>query len=107
MGPSARKACGGPKGIHGRAPAACARHEYAPWLPCHAFGHVIDMADIRKYLKGVDFPADPDELQNTAKRNNAPNDVIQGFSRLPRREYRNEADVTEAMESRQTSKQTL
>ncbi|MCW5589078.1 MAG: DUF2795 domain-containing protein [Legionellales bacterium] len=52
---------------------------------------------IEKYLKGIDFPADKNEIVNQAKDNDAPDDVMSAIKNLPDNEYRSAVDVTKAV----------
>jgi hypothetical protein len=39
--------------------------------------------DIQRHLKGVDYPADRDELVDAARSQDAPPEVIEALERLP------------------------
>lgn len=48
---------------------------------------------IEKYLKGIDFPADKDDIIACAEDNEAPEDVLDTLELLPERAYTDAADV--------------
>jgi len=50
-------------------------------------------AMLQSYLHGIDYPARRDDLRETARRNGAPDDVMQLIGRLPDREYDYPTDV--------------
>ena len=52
------------------------------------------VTNIDQYLKGVNFPADRNELERVAKQNNAPNEVMDGIRRLPDQRFNSQQDVT-------------
>jgi len=56
-------------------------------------GKIVSPVEIDSYLKGVDFPADLDELIEHASQNGAPLDVINMLEQMPDREYGSAADV--------------
>lgn len=47
----------------------------------------VSAAQIQMYLKGIHYPADKDTLIQTARNNNAPDNVMSWFERLPDRTY--------------------
>lgn len=51
-------------------------------------------AMIERYLKGVSFPAEKEELIQQAKSNNAPEDVLRVLSRLKEKDYQTAIDVS-------------
>ncbi len=55
----------------------------------------VSAAQIQVYLKGIDYPADKQKIIQTAKFNNAPENVMSYLNRLPEREYRYPTDVEE------------
>ena len=57
-------------------------------------GHVS--ANLGRFLKGVDFPANQTDLVEHAKENGADQGVLEVLSKMPRRAYKSMADVMEA-----------
>lgn len=57
-------------------------------------GHVS--ANLSRFLKGLDFPADQSDLVERAKENGADQGVLEVLSKMPRRAYKSMADVMEA-----------
>lgn len=53
----------------------------------------VTTVDAERYLEGVDFPADLDELIDCAMENGAPEEVIDALEQMPDREYSSFADV--------------
>lgn len=53
-------------------------------------------ANVTAHLRGVDFPANRQDLLNQAKNNGAEQDVLEVIKNLPDNEYRTMADVTKA-----------
>jgi len=54
-------------------------------------------AEVVRYLKGIDFPADKNRMLNQAKTNSAPDNVMSWISQLPERQYRDSDDVGQAV----------
>ncbi|AKH38095.1 MULTISPECIES: DUF2795 domain-containing protein [Nitrosomonas] len=52
---------------------------------------------VQKYLSGMDYPADKDEIIDHAKDQGADNDVVQILQQLPERDYKTAADVSKAI----------
>lgn len=48
---------------------------------------------ISHYLEGIDYPAGKQDLLNQAKKNNAPDDVIDAITKLPEHSYGNMAEL--------------
>lgn len=53
-------------------------------------------ANVSTYLKGIDFPADRDQLVRHAEQNGAESDVLNIVKQMPEQEYGNMADVMKA-----------
>ena len=53
-------------------------------------------ANVEKYLKGIDFPAKKRDLMEQARKNAAPQEVIQVIQQLPDQEFRGPQDVMKA-----------
>lgn len=56
-------------------------------------------ADIEKYLRDVDFPAEKREIVEQARRQNAPEEVVRALDRLPEQRFNSSMDVTRGMSS--------
>lgn len=55
--------------------------------------------DIQRHLKGVDYPADREELLETARSEDAPPDVVEALESLPEdEEFDGPDQVMEAIE---------
>ncbi|WP_120997222.1 DUF2795 domain-containing protein [Stutzerimonas urumqiensis] len=50
-------------------------------------------ANVTTYLKGIDYPANKDDLVRHAKKNGAESEVIDVLNQMPEQEYGNMADV--------------
>lgn len=48
---------------------------------------------VEEHLKGIHYPANRDDLVRTARKNDAPRDVISTLDRLPAKEYTSPIDV--------------
>jgi Protein of unknown function (DUF2795) len=57
----------------------------------------VNPIQIQKFLKGVDYPARKADLLATAERQGADEEARAALERLPEREYRTPADVSEAL----------
>jgi hypothetical protein len=55
------------------------------------------IAKVSKSLKGIDFPADRRKVVEQAKRNAAPNDVIDALNHIPDQKYDSMAGVWHAV----------
>ncbi len=53
-------------------------------------------ANVQKYLKGVDYPARKRDLVDQAKKNAAPDEVVQVIQRFPDQEFGGPQDVMKA-----------
>ena len=53
-------------------------------------------ANVTKHLKGIDFPAEKDDLLKQAKQLKAEQVVIDEIQKMPEREYNSMADVMKA-----------
>lgn len=53
-------------------------------------------ANIQKHLRGVDYPADRDQLLQVARRNDAPAEVLEEIRNMPEQEYGGPQDVMNA-----------
>ena len=50
-------------------------------------------ANVQKYLSGVDYPAEKQDLIEAARRNDAPDEVMQTIRKLPEDHYGGPQDV--------------
>jgi len=48
----------------------------------------VSAAQLQLYLKGIDYPANKRKVLDTARSNNAPQNVMGYLNRLPEREYK-------------------
>lgn len=55
----------------------------------------VSAAQMQMYLKGIKFPADKEKLIETAENNNAPENVMNFFRKLPDRQYERANHVEE------------
>ena len=58
-----------------------------------AGGQSRSPANIAKYLGGMDFPADKEEIVEHAEEQDADDEVLAVLQRIPDKEYANMADV--------------
>jgi len=63
-------------------------------MPRGISGH--SPANMAQHLKGIDFPADKQDLLDVAKQNGADEDVLEVIENLPDDEYQSMADVMKA-----------
>jgi uncharacterized protein DUF2795 len=54
--------------------------------------------ELRRYLEGVDFAANTEDLIAIAMNNEAPEDLIDQLEELPRKEFSDLEEVAEAIE---------
>ena len=53
-------------------------------------------ATVQKYLKGIDYPAKKRQLLDQAKKNDAPQEVLQVLQQFPDKEFTGPQDVMKA-----------
>lgn len=53
-------------------------------------------SNVQKYLKGVDYPARKQDLMEQAKKNGAPQEVMQVIQQFPNQEFGGPQDVMKA-----------
>ncbi len=53
-------------------------------------------AEVEKYLKGINYPANKTDLVKKAQQNNAPDDVIRTLQQLPSSNFNETTDVMKA-----------
>lgn len=54
----------------------------------------ISAAEIQKFIGGIDFPCDKDELMEHAKEKGAPQSVLKLMEKFPDKEYHSVVDVS-------------
>jgi hypothetical protein len=57
----------------------------------------VSAAELQECLKGVDYPADRNELIEAAKDNEAPQNVMVFLERIPDKEYETPVDVSKEL----------
>ncbi|NKY87376.1 DUF2795 domain-containing protein [Nocardia veterana] len=60
-------------------------------------GQKVNPIQIQKYLSGVDYPCDRDEIVAAARSNGAGDDVISALEDMPDRTFNGPNAVSEAM----------
>lgn len=63
----------------------------------------MQQQNVQEYLKGCQFPCYANDIERTAKNNDAPQDVLQSIRNLPNREFRNKNEVQEALSQTATT----
>ena len=53
-------------------------------------------ANVQKYLKGVDYPANKREIVEQAKKNAAPKEVLDALQHVPEQEFNGPQDLMKA-----------
>ena len=53
----------------------------------------FEAEDVRQYLRGVDYPANKEQLISTAEDNDAPDELLDRIGTLARPQYNEEEDV--------------
>jgi len=56
-------------------------------------------ADIERYLRDVNFPANKRDIVEQARRQNAPDEVVRALDKLPDQRFNSSMDVTRGMGS--------
>lgn len=59
----------------------------------------VSAAEVEKYIKGIDFPCDKDELIQHARDNDAPDEVLSMMQEFPEQEYGSAVDVARGVSS--------
>ncbi len=59
-------------------------------------GRKLNPVQLQKYLKGIDYPADKQEVVKTAKQQEAPEEVVDFLERLPMERFNSPNEVSEA-----------
>ena len=60
----------------------------------------FDPEDARKYLEGVDYPANKEDLASTAESNGAPDELIEMIRTMDRPEFSELEDVIAELRAR-------
>lgn len=53
----------------------------------------VSASELASYLKGISFPCGKQDIVDTARNNNAPDNVIEWLDRLPDKDYNNVTDI--------------
>ena len=56
----------------------------------------VSPADLQKFLAGVSYPATKDDLISIARRNSAPDEIMDAIGRLPQEKFRGPQEVQRA-----------
>lgn len=56
----------------------------------------ISPGDLEHYLAGVSYPASKDDLISAARRNEAPDEIVEAIWRLPKSKFRGPQEVQKA-----------
>lgn len=59
----------------------------------------MSSADIDRYLRGMNFPANKREIMDNARMQNAPEDVMSALEKLPDQRFNSSMDVSKNMMS--------
>lgn len=54
----------------------------------------VSAAEVEKYIKGIDFPCDKDDLLQHARDNDAPDEVLDLMEQFPDQEFKSPIDVS-------------
>ncbi len=57
----------------------------------------ITPIEVEKYIKGVNFPADKEDLIHQAEGNHAPDEVMRVLNELTGKEYRSPVDIAKEL----------
>ncbi|MDN7026040.1 DUF2795 domain-containing protein [Methanoculleus sp. FWC-SCC1] len=57
----------------------------------------VSAAEVQKFLKGMDYPAGKQDVISQAKKNKAPDDVIDVLNRMQDRQFTSAADLSKAL----------
>jgi hypothetical protein len=63
----------------------------------HEMSNNPDFIEVQKFLGGVDYPANRDDLVRTAEGAGAGDDMLKVLRSLPERDYANPTEVSEAV----------
>lgn len=63
----------------------------------------FDPNDAPRYLEGVDYPANKEELASTAEKNGAPGELVERIRTLGRPSFSGPDEVVEELEASPTS----
>lgn len=59
-------------------------------------GGTVSPAEVQKYLSGVSYPTNKEDLERTAQQNGAPENVMSIIRQMPSEEYGGPQDVMKA-----------
>jgi ABC-type taurine transport system substrate-binding protein len=57
----------------------------------------ISQENIEKYLKGMSFPTEKKHILEQAKKNNAPQAILDDLNKLKEQKYHNQGDITKVV----------
>jgi hypothetical protein len=57
----------------------------------------VNPVQVQKFLKGLDYPANREQIVATAEEHGADDNVLSALKQLPDEEYQTPADVSHAM----------
>lgn len=57
----------------------------------------VNPIQVQKFLKGVDYPASAQDIQQAAEKNGADDDIKQMLAQLPKQSFQTPADVSHAI----------
>jgi hypothetical protein len=60
-------------------------------------GMGVSAVVIQEFLRGMDYPSQRDDILDRARRNNAPDDVMDILNQIPDKEYNSAGDVSKAV----------
>ena len=60
----------------------------------------LDTATLLQHLPGVRFPAEKDQVANTAEKNNAPQELVQAIRNSSRERFNSPDEVLQAVQGR-------
>jgi Protein of unknown function (DUF2795) len=59
----------------------------------------LDVSTIQHYLKGINFPAEKEEVASTAESNGAPQDMVTQIRNAPTERFHSPEEVMQALQS--------
>lgn len=51
--------------------------------------------EVQKFLEGIDFPANKDDIIETAQNNDAGQEIFDILEKLPKKEYRSPTEISQ------------
>lgn len=58
---------------------------------------MVNPIQVQKYLKGIDYPVNKEEVVNTAKKEGADNNIISTLQKLPDQSFNSPKDISRAI----------